>query len=394
MKTMNHLTLASLFVFASFAYVSMSVMALHHVLLLIPGIYFLLHGPKKLSGSAWCLLALWFIYIVSVLVNIPILQNPLKFHLLKTKYFLFGILGIGAFSALAKQQLDKKKIKLLIHIFLLTTAIASLSGLIAYWWGYNPLRMKPACHPERACGMTGMYMTYAYGLQFFLIASIGLALDTGKRYCRPWILYSSLSINALGFFLSYARGATLGLLLALPFFFRRKLKEFIIACVAVGILGLITFFIVPSVHDMFVAQGRMQSISTRMTQFQGAWYAFLEKPIFGVGFKNYEPLSIAIQKRHGITQPVSGAAHNNFLEHLASTGFLGFSAFVAFLCFWLVEMWKRRDIFGLIGVPLIVAFIVSGMGEYTFGDGEILFVLMVFYALTQIQPSSILAKSG
>jgi O-antigen ligase len=72
------------------------------------------------------------------------------------------------------------------------------------------------------------------------------------------------------------------------------------------------------------------------------------------------------------------------LEHLASTGILGFLAMLLFHLFWLIEMVKRKDLIGQITIGFIVSLFVSGQVEYTLGDGETLFFLMFVYSWSQI----------
>ena len=78
---------------------------------------------------------------------------------------------------------------------------------------------------------------------------------------------------------------------------------------------------------------------------------------------------------------MAGHAHNNFLEHLASTGILGGLAFVLFCLLWMIDSYRRKDVIGEIIFPVTISFMVSGMVQYTFGDGENLFLLMLLWAI-------------
>lgn len=98
-------------------------------------------------------------------------------------------------------------------------------------------------------------------------------------------------------------------------------------------------------------------------------------------FPNFEPNVTAIKKRHAIERPgIGGHAHNNFLEHLASTGFMGALAFLLFTLVWLWRTYQHQQLL----FPFVVSFIVSGMTQYTFGDGENLFLIMSLFALSCI----------
>ena len=136
------------------------------------------------------------------------------------------------------------------------------------------------------------------------------------------------------------------------------------------------------VRETFTSLDRMESVRQRISFFHTAWKAFEEKPVLGYGYRNFEPHVVSIKKQHGIAlENHGGHAHNNFLEHLASTGFVGAVSFLLFSLLWLVNSYKREDVVGKITFPIVVSFIVSGMFQYTFGDGENMFFIMLLWAL-------------
>ena len=223
----HYLTYAALLVSAVGAFVSISFVALAHILFLIPGIYFTVAHLQNKSLSLplrfWGLFSVWVTCVLSVLFNLDILNRP-GYNLLKSKYFLIGILSFFSIHYCSKEFLNSKRISLLINLSLIITSIASVSGIIGLYTGYNPLRMQPACHPVQNCGMFGMLMTYAYGLSLFMVALIGVLIHRKKLegYFNLKIAWMALIINLWGIFLTYARGAWIGLLFAVPFFFLKK----------------------------------------------------------------------------------------------------------------------------------------------------------------------------
>ncbi|MCY4523551.1 MAG: O-antigen ligase family protein, partial [Halobacteriovoraceae bacterium] len=125
------------------------------------------------------------------------------------------------------------------------------------------------------------------------------------------------------------------------------------------------------------------SNNLRLEFFETAYHAFKERPFWGFGYRNFEPNVIDLKKKYNITMApdMAGHAHNNFLEHLASTGIIGALAFLLFCLFWTIDSYKRKDIAGKIIFPVTISFMVSGMLQYTFGDGENLFLLMLLWAI-------------
>lgn len=378
---MHRFTFASLIILAIGIFTSVSLSALSHILILPPMIYFLIFRPRdlKLIFDSKALQGLFLVVvtvIASVVANLSILNEPLS-NLAKVKYFLLPLLSIPAYRAFTVEYLDEKKTKVLIWLFLIATTLASLSGIIGLYSGFNPLKMKAACHTERACGVYGMYMTYGYGISLFMVFMTGVAMAWRsslalKRFIPAWLLVATLVINGAGLFLSYARGAWLGYLLVVPFFFFKEHKKRFLTVIGVSaVVGLVSMLTIPSVNKMFM--DRAQSNEQRLAFFETAYEAFKERPVLGWGYRNFEPNVPEIKARHNIAYPkVGGHAHNNYLEHLATTGMLGFVALLFFSLAWMLEAYLFHPLY----FPVAMSFFVSGQVQYTFGDGENLFLLM------------------
>ncbi len=371
---------------AATLFTSFSAASLFHITMIGTGSYFAFQAYKKknfrLSLSSWALFALILISVASLIKS----GGPYK-NAIKMKYFLVAILSVFSFEAISRNYLNEKRVKILLNVFLIASAVASLSGLIGLYTGFNPLRFKAACHTERACGMYGMYMSYGYGMGYFVLVSMLVLFNMSKlkKVSHPAIWLLSNIINFLGFYLSYARGA-LGAFIAgiTIYFFQKRWKLGLSIGVLLVAIGFGLYNSNESFRRMFTERG--SSNDQRISLYKGAYYAFQESPLLGLGYRNYEDQSVRIKKQYGIDLQVhfAGTAHNNFLEHLASTGILGFIAMILFHLFWLIEMVKRKDLIGQITIGFIVSLIVSGQVEYTLGDGETLFFLMFIYSWSQI----------
>ena len=376
-------TFVALIILAIGTFTTIVILPLAHILLFASGCYFLFKEKNHaVPPRIWALFAVWFACILSVIFNWNILEFPLG-STLKTRYFLIGALSYFALKYATKEYLTPPKIKLILSLALITTALSSLSGMIGLFSGFNPLRMSEVVNEERNGGLNGMLMTYAYGLNFFLVIAIGLWLKRKELlpYLNQKLLISSTIINIVGLYFTYTRGAWLGLLTAIPFFFFKKSKKTFIVLIAGEVVVLVLAILLNAqVGKAFLSRG--DSNSQRLAHFQASWAGFKERPILGYGYHNFEHHSKQIKERHGIPWPEhSGMAHNNFLEHLASTGILGFLAFFFFCLFWVVESYRRKDIIGQISLPLSISFLVSGMVQCTFGDGENLYLLLLAVAL-------------
>jgi len=378
----------SLIVLAIGTYTSVSFSALSHILIIIPGGYFTYKAIKEkrfhLDLSSLALLLLFVVIIVSVILNLDIVAKPIK-NIFKGKYFIIALLSIFAFRETFKNYIDDRKIKIVLKLFLFASALATLSGIIALYTGFNPIKFKTACHESRACGLFGMYMTYGYGVGF--LATILSAMVVYRDKFKHWIsqewLIISCTIAVAGLFLSYARGAWIGYAISLPFIFLRQSKKKFFASITIGILAVaILFGASQKVRETFFSKNRSESTTVRLSFYKTAWYAFKERPLFGLGYKNFEPNVANIKAKYKIDRPHNiGHAHNNFLEHLASTGIIGFIIVMLFHLAWLKESYFDPGLFGIIVFPFLIGFIVSGTVQYTFGDGENLFFVLGLFSL-------------
>lgn len=375
------ITFVGLCVLALGVFTSVSFSALSHILLFPSGVYFLLKNLKeksfKPSASFWALMVMTVFCWLSVVVNWGEMERPFR-HILKTKYFIVALLSGISFHYLKKNYLNEKRVRLVLNLFLVATTLATLSGLIGLWSGFNPLKFKAPCHPTRACGLYGMYMTYGYGISLFMVLMTGLIVYRKRfeRYLTPWLLYTAFIINLVGLIFSFARGGFLGFFLGIPFlFFKDHLKKFGVGLVVIGALSGGAFLGSQKIRDTFM--NRQGSNDQRIAFFKTAYAAFKEKPLLGFGYRNFEANSREIKKRHNIGhQHFAGHAHNNALEHLASTGALGFVAFIVFCLLWLKESYREPILFAF-----VMSFLISGLFQYTFGDGENLFLILGVFSL-------------
>ncbi len=381
-KLSYKLVYAGLIVLAIGVFTSVTFSSLAHILLLIPGVYFFSHWLKhrdfKPKKSVFALGALILICWLSVISNWNEMDKPLK-NIFKTKYFLISFLSYFSIHYAKKEFLNMDRKKTIFALFIAATSIATLSGLIGLFTGFNPLKFKEACHPTRSCGLYGMYMTYGYGMSLFMVLMTGIVLyrDKAKEYLNVKWLVVGWVINLIGLITSLARGAWVGYLAAVPFFFFKKNKKVFLATFLLGVIGLGTAISVnDKASEMFLKRGT--SNGQRMLYWRTAITAAYEKPLLGWGYKNFEANMKKIKAKYFIHRPYDGGhAHNNFLEHLASTGILGFLAFSCFVFLWLYESYKYNPLV----FPFVLSFLVSGMTQYTFGDGENLFLILAIFSL-------------
>jgi O-antigen ligase len=387
---LTKMTYASLWSLALFSFVSLSASALSHILIFIPGLYFAFkaykNGELNLSKSSIALLLTIIFAIVSIMFA-PDITRKFK-QVTKLKYMLIGVLAIYPYAELFK-SMTRKQTKKMLNVFFTLLAIGNVAGIYALFSGYHPLRMKEASDGLRAAGMYGMAITYGYGVELILILMITAGVIFRKKITslvNPWIFYISLVTTFAGFYYAFARGAMLALIFSIPFIFFKRNKKIFIGLLSSGfvLMGVVTYLVFNGTDDgnRFLLRAKTTSNMIRLSQYQAAYKGFLEKPLTGWGYRNFEPNAYDIKKRNGIDfADFYGHAHNNYLEFLASTGIFGFTSFCAFVLLWLYEMYKRNDEFSELMIPFIISFSISGLFQNTINDGENMFVIMCIYSL-------------
>lgn len=385
---MHYLIITALYILAIGLMNSISLMAAFHILIAPPILYFCWKkGLKNLPKSTYAMLAFCIVLVLSVLFNQEVIGNGYK-NIGKVKYYLIGVLSIVPLKWYFTEYLDtsEKRIKIikpLLCTFLVACTLASISGLIGFYTGFNPLKFKTV-DTYRAKGMFGMIMTYGHQAALLGVILIGMIKhrDKFKNLVPTWLIYSCTFFTLFGLLMSYTRGALLAFV-AGAIFINKK-----VAMVSIVTIGLVAG-VISIAKPEFVKQEiiRKGSNDKRMSFWKGAVYAFKERPLFGYGFKNYQAHSIEIKKRNGVSQArFPGHAHNNFLQMLATTGLLGLALTVAWLVFWLMEVIKINNYLSEIFFVSIVAFITGGLTQATIIDGENLFMIFIIYALSQIVP--------
>lgn len=385
-NVLDQLIYGYFFVLAMGLVTSTSILALSHLFMLIPALYFIkITNWKKLPKSAWALLGLSLAIMLSVIVNQEIMVKGWK-PFFKVKYFLFGFFSIVPIHWWVNNKLDDKRKKILIYTFLISTTVATVSGLCGTFFGLNPLLIKMVKVGTRNGGLFGMLMNYAHNLSYFLVLVFGIILNREKlkHLVSSRIVIIFFIINLVGLYFSFTRGAWLAVIAGIPmYFYKGHKKVFWSLLVSLLIVGTVGFFVA---GDQVI---RPASEGQRISQWEAAYYAFKEKPVLGYGYLNFEDHSKNIKERYEIfNKQHGGHAHNNFMEVLASVGIIGTIAFLTWLVFWFREesySWS---------IPLLTTFVVGGLTQATIALGINLFFIMAVYSVAasktrEVSPSSL-----
>ncbi len=339
---------------------------------------------RQPRGSYWFLAVGMVISLLSILGNLDTIAEPmdlvkkLRYHLIILGALLLPALRSGEVLNLSKRNLY---------------VVAWIGGLVlSVAFGLVEILGNEAGESERLSGLYGQVMTFAYILQFSVIALLVFFIrpEVFRGLTSvPWaVVVPVLAVAAIGLYLSFTRGAVLGAVvgMAVALLYRSKqlILPFAVLAVVAGILSY-------QQKDRYFDFGPVH----RVSHWQGAALTFAKYPLLGVGYRNYESRSAELKKEFGLPRDqkfkkqnnsengyLRRHAHNNYLEAFASTGVFGGLAFLGFCFCWTREASRSR--YAFIFVPLIVAFLISGFFENTFFDSEVLNCILLIYLISQI----------
>jgi O-antigen ligase len=238
-------------------------------------------------------------------------------------------------------------------------------------------------------GLEGLYRgSVRYGNAMALIAFLITAVLVFKLYKAPIVrnilLFLLLYVIA-ALFGSSTRGAIL------PFFMAEALlfliifkRKGVLLILAAAALSALIIFIVPDLRLMFSLSelnpfDPTKSLGWRFELWKAAWKVFLDNPITGVGLSN-------LQTGYLIHMPIkyhsTAHAHNNVLQLLAEHGVIGFLAVSLLVLRVFIAHLKSaftKNCYGIIGAIFTAIFILEGVTEYNFFDGQL---SMLFWLIT------------
>ncbi len=249
----------------------------------------------------------------------------------------------------------------------------------------------------RAAGFFSMSLTFAYcvGMAFFV--SLAYLLVCGRKISDRLFGLSLVAASAgmIAIVASGTRGAWLALvagLFLLPLLLGRRwiLPGYI---TVFATLALILF----AVPDFRTRMSSITNLSkghsnySRIQIWQGHWEIFKDHPIIGSGLAQNNKIVKYYYEKLGIENGQLGHAHNNYLQMLAGTGFLGFLTWFLF-CFYFLrlsfrlwrtlpqdELWFRSLALGIFLAQIYHH--VGGMTEANFTDGEVAHQLVLLWAV-------------
>lgn len=150
-----------------------------------------------------------------------------------------------------------------------------------------------------------------------MIIAVSSVLLTQKR---AHILFFAITFLVIYFFWEYKRNAIN----------INRILKLIVFCLIVRFLIPVLYKFAPAlstVFDRFLTIGEDAQTLTRFTMWEYAIQLFSSNKIIGIGWGGYRYRFVSLDMYEGAAN-----AHNIYLQLLAETGIIGFSAFTLFVC--------------------------------------------------------------
>lgn len=366
-------------------------------------ILFVLSMPISIAACQIFLGVSWLFWLFSCLLFRKWLgiKTPLDYYLLIFLIVfiaasIFSLEPLNSFRGLKKFYLtsavyliafnirDSEKIILLIKIFVISSAIASLYGLGMYSFGQQSALLGFQTMALTTSGIFAMAGLLAWGL-------VLLKMKSDKEnilYILVAILIfmSLLFTRSLSSWIAY----TIGLSVVIIFMRKWKILVVLIFCVAI--------FIITLGHKSLLLKNynfksyKTWSWTVRKTIWETGWEIIKQKPILGHGNidlgEKYKEIRKDVFGENPKQIRTFGHLHNNFLHIMAITGVMGLLAFCFLLLKIIMMAFKtysisspNNKIITIATTAGITSFLINGLAEWNFGDSE---VVTVFWFLTGI----------
>ena len=315
--------------------------------------------------------------------------------------FLFLLLRLGLLWTWNEEGLKRWT-----TVLIIIGVIVAMYAIVQYYTGLDLIRTGKRAVSKwgqradgsfywRASGMFDHPLRYSYSVGMSLCFPLALALVAWTKGRTRVLMAIGAIIMAGGLFATLARGAWLAVFGAVVvMLFYSHWKRALTACVVAGSLVVGVFLMNPELIDRAktVTDSSNESNSSRFDLWKANWQMFLDHPVLGVGYGQNEAIIGEYYQKMGYPETAfKGHAHNNYMQFLSGTGFLGLAlyGFVIGFYLWLAhrtlrmarekESWAYAFVLGALGAQIVLH--LGGMTETTFKNAQINHFYMLILAV-------------
>jgi len=243
----------------------------------------------------------------------------------------------------------------------------------------------------RVSGFYSHYETYAEVLQLIAAFAVGLLISQPRKSPTVFLLGAAVVLITGALIMTSTRAAIIGLALAVAVMAVASARRRILIATAVGILLLIPLAVFVLQHSRgFEVLGLKEgSTAYRLEVWREAMVLIKLHPMVGIGKGSEGDLKKAFGLYDNGKLP-PGHFHSTPVQIATWWGLPALSFYAALMTIFFFSLWKmakeakasgRWQVWGMAlgGLGVVVAFNVSSLVHFNFGDGE---VVMTFWLLT------------
>lgn len=244
----------------------------------------------------------------------------------------------------------------------------------------------------RVMGFYSHYETYAEVLQLIAALAAGLLIaNPNKKRLRSIFLCAAISLLAATLIMTSTRAAMIGLIVAVTTMaiVSSKRRTVIVTLAGILLVAPLAFLMLEHSRGISVFDPEEGSTAYRLEIWREAFGIICDHPLVGIGKGSEGKLRESLGLYDEGRLP-PGHFHSTPIQIATWWGLPALIFYYSFMTIFAVEIWKlSRDLrikgeSNLLGITLgglgaLVAFNVSSLVHFNFGDGE---VVMVFWLLT------------
>lgn len=332
-----------------------------------------IYKPEKM------LIFVFLLYIFAHIIASIFSVDPADSFIQSKRVFLFS----GFFVTIIFIR-EFKQLKIILILLLTITAIVSTYELIRYFIAFFSQSEVPI--GEFRIGFFGYPITNAEIKMLVILTAASLILMKDKFILNKiWLIVLSIPV-LLSLYFTNSRNAMLGLFTGLLYIGFAKNKYFLAGLIVIVILFLIFAPMPVKERVLSIADMNQPSNLAHFETWKTGIKMIEDHPIFGIGdtdiLKMYR--SYKTPEYHG----EGSHMHNNMLNILLTLGIFGFICWCIMMIYLIMRLIRiyyltKKDelfnIFALISISAMIAFQVSGLTEWNFGDFE--FTAMLWFTL-------------
>lgn len=339
----------------------------------------------------------WITFFLAVYVVAEILSRVFAYYPDDALIGLKRLLLFLIFFAMIFKIPDRKSLHFILFVVLCLLMVVSVYELVNY------VILAPELIPDKGFGETRIdYLLYPLSggeIKLMMVMAILPMFFIKERFFverKYLILISSPVIIAM--LLTQSRNVFLALMVCLIIF--GILKNWKVLAAGIGIAIILLFILPVEFTGRFTSIFDLQhgSNNARLTMWATGWEMFLSSPLIGVGDNHI--MDVYASFKSNLSEWEHSHLHSNIFMVLATTGILGFIGFAGFMLSIFVKQLKyyktinnesdRAMILG--SILMFIAFNITGIFEWNFGDHEVLtvflFLVSVPFIIFKLTPKS------